>query len=432
MTDTADLHAEADAAARDGDYWTALRHAADALHASPEDHRARTKVALCLAAVGHAHGALEGLLTGAESVRRQGYLLSALSMARAGWELSPSDSRIEQVVRRIHADGRQPDMGRRPRVPPPVLPKVEVSSRPFFSMDRESLLARAVDEVKRMPEPVTSASEPSPLPFFSEMSADALVSLLPRTRLLKLPAEQVLIEEGKEGDALYVLVRGAVEVRLDSVPRVRLGAGSLFGEMALVRSHARSATVATLQPSEILEIARSEVEALAAVHPDLTADIAQFARRRLLSNAVARSPIFQAFPKDALRRVLSAFVTQVAEPGQVLIREGEKAEGLYVLVEGSVQISKTDDRESVMVATLEPNDVFGEISMAWDAPAVATATAAERVVALRLPREAFQAALAEAPEAEAYLTELSMERYEELQTIMASEEVVSADDLLLV
>jgi hypothetical protein len=73
------------------------------------------------------------------------------------------------------------------------------------------------------------------------------------------PAGAVLIREGDDADALWVLVSGEVEVtaRGEAARSRRLrtmGAGTYFGEIGLLRRLPRTATVRTLEPCTLLRI----------------------------------------------------------------------------------------------------------------------------------------------------------------------------------
>jgi CRP/FNR family cyclic AMP-dependent transcriptional regulator len=110
-------------------------------------------------------------------------------------------------------------------------------------------------------------------------SPDA-VFLLPEEELQRLSARAVVrafrkntivIAEGGESDALYVILAGRVRVYLanDNGKEITLnieGPGEYFGEMALDGGH-RSASVVTLEPSRFMLVPRDEVEALMASHP---------------------------------------------------------------------------------------------------------------------------------------------------------------------
>jgi cAMP-dependent protein kinase regulator len=213
-----------------------------------------------------------------------------------------------------------------------------------------------------------------------------------------------------------------------------LGAGSFFGELSLFLHKPRSATVRTRQATELFVLSREMVERLAEQHAELSEDLAGFARRRLLANVLATSPIFAPFTGDAKRAFLSAFETRLVPAGEVLIREGGVPVGLFVIVEGQVQVTKSDDQaDEVVVTHLGPGQVFGEISLIRNDVATASVRATESSMLLQLPRDDFSDILGSRPEARDYLAGLSEARLEELRSAFeASGQVLDADDLVMI
>ncbi|MHA6785969.1 cyclic nucleotide-binding domain-containing protein [Pseudonocardia saturnea] len=78
----------------------------------------------------------------------------------------------------------------------------------------------------------------------------------------------MVITQGEPGDAFFVIADGVVEIVVDGVRRRMQGAGEHFGELALLRDTARSATVLARTPVTLLTIDRAEF--LAGTQPTLT------------------------------------------------------------------------------------------------------------------------------------------------------------------
>jgi voltage-gated potassium channel len=78
---------------------------------------------------------------------------------------------------------------------------------------------------------------------------------------------------------MYFIASGEVEVRLEPKP-VRLGAGSFFGEFALLDGGPRTATVVTTKPSTFLILEVYDFRAFTAQHPELAEAIENEAARR--------------------------------------------------------------------------------------------------------------------------------------------------------
>lgn len=76
----------------------------------------------------------------------------------------------------------------------------------------------------------------------------------------ELQAGETLFCEGDQGDRLYGLLTGAIELRSASSPAVeRITAGHVFGAAALATGeHRRQVTAMALEPCRLLELGREE------------------------------------------------------------------------------------------------------------------------------------------------------------------------------
>ena len=115
------------------------------------------------------------------------------------------------------------------------------------------------------------------------------VSVSERTRLaqgvrvLSMGAGQVAVREGEPGDSMFVVAEGVLEVQVgDSGDRQRanvLGAGGVFGEMALLTGEPRTATVAALSPTVLYELDRSMLAPLMGERSGIVDDLAAVVAR---------------------------------------------------------------------------------------------------------------------------------------------------------
>ena len=85
--------------------------------------------------------------------------------------------------------------------------------------------------------------------------------------------------------------------------------------------------------------------------------------------------------------------------GEVILREGDAADAAYVLLQGSVQIyKKKPSGENLFLHQVSPGSLFGEQALIHSQTRNASARAQTAVEALRLPEQAFLAAVATDPE----------------------------------
>lgn len=123
---------------------------------------------------------------------------------------------------------------------------------------------------------------------------------------------QIVFHAGDPADALFILVRGRVAVRVttdlgDTVTLAVLGPGDSFGELALFRPHhRRTATVTTLEATELVRLEGDNLAALRRAHPavnDLLLEL--MARQVERLSAHLTEALFVPVDKRVVRRLLA-------------------------------------------------------------------------------------------------------------------------------
>lgn len=127
----------------------------------------------------------------------------------------------------------------------------------------------------------------------------------------KFPRGQIVFHTGDPADAMFVILLGRVAVRVitdlgDTVTLAVLGPGDSFGELALFRSHhRRTATVTTLEPTELIRLEAAQVATLRRAHPainDLLLEV--MARQVERLSAHLTEALFVPVDKRVIRRLL--------------------------------------------------------------------------------------------------------------------------------
>jgi CRP-like cAMP-binding protein len=79
------------------------------------------------------------------------------------------------------------------------------------------------------------------------------------------------------------------------------------------------------------------------------------------------------------------------ESGDLIFKEGEKGDLMYVLLEGAVELKmKVEGGETLLKTVDTPNDFFGEMALLDDRPRSATAIAAKKTRALAVDGPTFE------------------------------------------
>ena len=125
------------------------------------------------------------------------------------------------------------------------------------------------------------------------LPAEDIESILHCVGERKLTTGEILFRAGDEGDALYIVAQGKVEVltgggtNTDSKPLAVLGEGHAFGEMALLSGGPRTATIRASEGTQLLVIAKADFERLVASDRQLAEAVKRISHQRAISNLSA-------------------------------------------------------------------------------------------------------------------------------------------------
>jgi CRP-like cAMP-binding protein len=124
------------------------------------------------------------------------------------------------------------------------------------------------------------------VPLFAGCSKKELGEISTLADELSFPAGTTLIEEGRQGHEFFVLVEGEVDVRAKGRKLKSLSDGAFFGEMALVSSRPRNATVTATSPIRVLVVHESGFRRLLRDSPPIQLKVLQTLADRAAENTL--------------------------------------------------------------------------------------------------------------------------------------------------
>ena len=410
-----DLSLEADRALREGDFERALSLQTCVLCAQPGHLDARLRVADCLLALGQVQRAAGVYTAFARHAANCGYPLRAIVAIKVLSALSPELAQLVDALAGLYAaDGERVGRGARP-VPAPDDVPVTDEALALLELKGEALWARAQAEGEDLSR--CHAVYPAVLPpiaLLSQLTRADFVTVLNTVALVRRQQGERVITQGDEGTSFFLIARGEFEVAREAgdtrTALATLGEGAVFGEMALVARSPRTAHVTAKTSGDVLEF---QVDALARLSGGASAiarALERFTRERLVMNLMTTAPLFRPLSHEQRIDLVRRFTAHEVAAMTDIIREGESVPGLYVVLDGAVDVWKLDGAEKVLLATLRAGDVFGEMSLLNDAPASASVTTAQRSTVLLLAREYFDRLVEGLPTLRSYLEGLGEER----------------------
>lgn len=110
------------------------------------------------------------------------------------------------------------------------------------------------------------------VPFFSGLDEAVLENIGRGLRSRRFRRGEVIFHQGDPGDALFIVMSGAIKISLpsedgDEAILATLRPGDVFGELALLDGAPRSATASALDPTDTLVLPRDQFRELIATEP---------------------------------------------------------------------------------------------------------------------------------------------------------------------
>ena len=133
---------------------------------------------------------------------------------------------------------------------------------------------------------------------------------------------------------------------------------------------------------------------------------------------LAMQPILASLPREALRLLAFSAEMRLLRAGDVLFRTGDRADGAYIVVTGTVALNPHDDGSPAQL-TVGKGHLIGEIALFAEVERPATAIACETMTVMWINRSVMARVLAEFPDAAALIHAMLAQRLNQLSTELA-------------
>ena len=219
---------------------------------------------------------------------------------------------------------------------------------------------------------------------------------------------------GEPADAMILLVDGVVDVLAPSTdpssPLV-VGPGEIAGDLPAAGA-LRTRSVRARSDVTYARIPRAALEELGTLDAAGAAKLAGLVAQTLLRwDLFTRAASRLGLDEAAVRELEGKVQWDVLHRGELLIREGESADSLFVLISGRLQVFRTTaDGAIVPIAEVSGGETIGEMAFFTGEPRTASVSATRDSVVVRLPHTVFEQLIATRPAVVRQVTRVQMER----------------------
>lgn len=232
----------------------------------------------------------------------------------------------------------------------------------------------------------------------------------------------------EEQDRAYIPIDASVDLDYRN-PIAELGPGELFGEMTCMSYYPRSATVRAATDCTMLEMLRNVLDILQR-NKTFREQLDQTYRRRALDSHLRSVPVLSSLSKEFIDQLRDRVELQRYSPGQVICRQEDAADSMYLVRLGFVKVSEARPGGELVLAYLARGGYFGEIALLTQGTRTATCTALDHVEVVRIGADDFRSMVEQFPEVRRKLEEAARERLEQNRQRVLQTASVPVDQFL--
>lgn len=253
------------------------------------------------------------------------------------------------------------------------------------------------------------------IPLLRDVPHFLVEPLFERTCLRSFGAGERVLIEGSAGDSLLFLVSGQVAVGAmdDSgkvVPLAAFRPGDVLGVVSFLSRGPREATAKAIGTAMLLEMTREQAEMIIDRYKRFKEKLETMQRERVLVGVLAKARLFRSLTREQRDKVGGHLMPLTAKPGDRVIQEGATDGMAYILNRGECQVTAARAGQEIVLATLRPHEVFGDVAALLGGPRTASVTAITPLEFYCLSRPDLEAILAEYPFVRTELDAIQLER----------------------
>ncbi len=194
------------------------------------------------------------------------------------------------------------------------------------------------------------------VPFFRSLGKDGISFIVERLKFKPYESDEVICKIGDPGDKMWIIISGRVKVVVqpegsdEETVIAELTGGDYFGEMALLTGSPRSASVITLEPSEMFILNQEDFDLIVERFPSITLSMGKIMSQRLrdtLQKAAKRSTDkVAAAVEGSLKEKNLVDILKFCESnslnGKVFVKNGDQ-KGIIHYKKGNLQKAEMGD-----------------------------------------------------------------------------------------
>lgn len=269
------------------------------------------------------------------------------------------------------------------------------------------------------------------VPFFEGMNKRLVHKIAEQALLLQFMPGAVICRQGDYEGTFYIILSGEVGVATrnqkgKNIHLTDMGKGEFFGEIGPLSGQARTATVTAKERTVVLQLSKDLFLEMLRRVPEIRVRIDRMYIERSLQTHLRQINLFSSLPGEILDALANNVELVNFRKGDVIIREGDPGDCLYLVRSGFVKVSKGPLDSEKILTYLRESSYFGEMALIRDERRTANVVAMTDVETVRVDKRDFQRILADYPEVQVEVEDTMASRDEQDKAMESDDRLAKA------
>lgn len=221
---------------------------------------------------------------------------------------------------------------------------------------------------------------------FENLSKDDLRPLVSAFEKVNVPKNDIIIQQGDEGDWFYIILKGSVSFIVDEKAVGKAKSGNSFGELALLYTCPRAATVQALEQTVLFRVDQTAFRYI------LQNQTRKGARDKV--DLLLKIPFLRDLPDEDVEQLTAVMTPYRFKEGDYLMHKGAVADNFYIVQEGTLVATNIGLGEAKYEdVVVNPGDYVGERALVTGDPRAADVIATSDGLAFFIDKETFERVL---------------------------------------
>ncbi|KAI9332672.1 cyclic nucleotide-binding-like protein [Obelidium mucronatum] len=272
------------------------------------------------------------------------------------------------------------------------------------------------------------------LGIFSGASDSFINSLSLAMKFISFNSGTNIVTIGEESDAMYFILKGAVEVVGQAgAVNAEILSGSFFGEVGVLLNLRRTASIRAKEDTNVLRLFKTDLDKVVEQFPSMKSTLKAAADERyelfkqrtavsstisdhipdqfdmeVATNSLAKLSIFEGIDDTVLSELSMKMTRRIWKAGEIIIRCHEPGTSMYFLAAGNADI--ISEFNEIIDSVSGPSAYFGEVSLIEQVPRTATVKCTSVCSTYELTKSSFNDIIEKYPRISAHIKEIAAER----------------------